>query len=194
MFGALPSRNACGRRSRKCPPARRCPMPNLRGVSVRRSPSAPWQGRVPRTSSPSPFPAIVWFATMAHSPAMLGASSASALSSIARPHKGVIPEAARKWVDFYTWARPDDPGSGVPDGRLHPGLDHLAELSPDLAHNLGQLAQQLLRVLPPRQRRAGPDLAGDPRQRQHDQVRMDLTLLQQPHDRPLEPLHGGPEL
>jgi AraC family transcriptional regulator of adaptative response/methylated-DNA-[protein]-cysteine methyltransferase len=79
MFAAQLSRNGCGRRSRKCRPARRYLMLKLHGVSVHRTLSAPWQARVPRTNSPSPFPAIAWFATMARSLAMLGVLTASVL-------------------------------------------------------------------------------------------------------------------
>ena len=59
----------------------------------------------------------------------------------------------------------------------------LLELPPGLAHDLGQLAQQLLGVLLAGQRRARPDLAGDPRQGQHHDVRVDVAVLEQAHDR-----------
>src|SRR5277367_1194701 len=87
MFAALLSSNACGRHSKRSRLARRCPMLKLRDASVRRRPSVRSQELAPRTILPSRFLAIVSFAAMVRSLAMLGASNASAFWSTAKLHK-----------------------------------------------------------------------------------------------------------
>ena len=69
-------------------------MPTSPSASARRRRCARWRRRVPRTPSPWPFPAIGSCAPTARSPAIDGASSASARCSPARPPRDRRPPPA----------------------------------------------------------------------------------------------------
>ena len=90
------------------PPARRRPTPRSRARSASRKPCAPSPRLAARTRWRSPFPATAWCARTATSPAIAGASSASASSSIGRRRD----EGARPAPLFDQASHPPPRGKG----------------------------------------------------------------------------------
>src|SRR5882762_7606880 len=109
---ARPSNRGCGGRCARFRPARPPVTRKSPAASARQNRCARWRTLAPRTRLRSPFPAIGSCATTARSPAIAGASSASApCSNVKRDHSGAFrgpgasPPAVAERVAALDWKR-----------------------------------------------------------------------------------------